>query len=82
MIGAMDLSRLPALAPTRTPVAPQPARDVSAAQRAFFRAALGQAADPAPPVPAAAPQATAQPTAQTGEAPSIPRPGSIVDIRV
>lgn len=82
MIGAMDLSRLPAIRP-QTPAATPPSRDVTAAQRAFFQAALGKAmeADPAP-APQPTPQAAAEAMSQAEEQPRIPRPGSIVDIRV
>jgi hypothetical protein len=78
----MDLTRLPAI-PPKPPAAPQPARDVGAAQRAFFRAALGPAADPEPATPAApAPKAASETTAQQPETPRILRPGSIIDIRI
>lgn len=82
MIGGMDLSRLPALRPQSSPT-PQPSRDVSAAQRAFFQAALGKVTE-AEPAPAAqpAPQTAAQALSQADEQPRFPRPGSIVDIRV
>jgi hypothetical protein len=73
----MDLSRLPALRP-QTPSAPKPARDVSAAQRAFFQAALAQTAQKEP---APQPKAVAEAHAEAA-APRIPRPGSIIDIRV
>ena len=73
----------PAAAPTA------PAR--TAAQRAFFDAALGRAGAPttaAAPVPAVAPSAPApqkplQASAMSEEPPKkILRPGSLVDIRV
>ena len=76
--------------PPQTPA--NPAADVArqAAQRAFFAAAMGRPAPPAATVQAAAPApiATAAqpiriPTAAPTEAPArIPRPGSILDIRV
>lgn len=81
MIGGMDLTRLPTLRP-QTPAAPGPARDVSAAQRAFFRAALGQAAEPAAPEPQPIPQAAQPAAAPKAEPERFSRPGSIVDIRV
>lgn len=78
MIGAMDLSRLPAITP-QPPASAPASRDVKAAQRAFFQAALGQveAAPAAPPPPEKVASAPA-------EAPQdrILRPGSLVDIRV
>ncbi len=79
------------------PTSWQPAAQVSggatapartAAQRAFFDAAMGRAAAPAAPVaapePVAAPiQRPLQATALTEEPPKkILRPGSLVDIRV
>jgi hypothetical protein len=83
MIAGMDLSRLSALTPQ--PAAAQPTRDVTAAQRAFFRAALGQAVEPAPAVSPAAPTApalTASPAPMTPDPERPLRPGSIIDIRV
>lgn len=71
----------PAAAPTSTPAR-------TAAQRAFFDAALGRAAAPSAPVPAAAPVTPApQRTVQTANLPEEPpkkilRPGSLLDIRV
>jgi hypothetical protein len=73
------------------PVQPQttPARDVGAAQRAFFQAALAQvqgAPAPAPPLPAPAP-ARGAPVAQAqADAPQESsrtyRPGKLLDITV
>jgi len=69
------------------PVQPIPRRDVTAAQRAFFQAALNQAgavADPAPVTAAAA----AEPSQPAARAPAEPvplqgyRPGKLLDIRV
>jgi hypothetical protein len=78
----MDLSRLPAIRP-QTPTATQATRDVSAAQRAFFQAALGKALEAEPvPAPQPTPQAAAEAMSQTAEQPRFPRPGSIIDIRV
>jgi hypothetical protein len=73
----MDLSRLPALRP-QTQSATKPARDVSAAQRAFFQAALAQTVQKEP---APQPKAVAEVQAEAAP-PRIPRPGSIIDIRV
>ena len=77
--------------PTQTPttVAGQ-AGDAarSAAQRAFFDAAMGRAAAPAPAAPAFTPVAAAKPAeirpaATPTEPPArILRPGSLLDIRV
>jgi len=75
---------LPAVAPT----SPTPRNDArTAAQRAFFEAALGKA--PSAPVAAApaaqtAPAAPRVETAAATEEPAkrFPRPGSILDIRV
>ena len=73
------------------PVQPQttPARDVGAAQRAFFQAALGQAqgvtaAPPPQPAPSpvkAAPVAQAQADAAP-ESSRTYRPGKLLDIKV
>jgi hypothetical protein len=81
----------PVLRPT-TPAAPQKNAQALAAQRAFFQAALGQAAPaaaPAPPVqtqavqPARATVSTAKPTPTAEPQPArYARPGSIVDIKV
>ena len=68
------------------PPAPAPARDAAGAQRAFFQAALGQAAPvaaaaaaPARPAPAPEPQKAAAPA----DAPKAAyRPGSLLDIRI
>ncbi|MDO9336060.1 MAG: hypothetical protein Q7T61_06640 [Caulobacter sp.] len=71
----------PAPAPTTAP-------GRTAAQRAFFDAAMGRAAQPAAPVPAAQPvaapaQRPLQASALSEEPPrKILRPGSLVDIRV
>ena len=71
----------PAPAPTTSPAR-------TAAQRAFFDAALGRAGAPAAPVPALAPvaptpQRTVQATSLPEEAPKkVLRPGSLIDIRV
>lgn len=78
----MDLSRLPALRPTTTPATAQPARDVGAAQRAFFQAALGKVMETAEPEPRPTPPAAAETLSHAAEQPRIPRPGSIIDIRV
>jgi hypothetical protein len=65
-----------------TPVQPAPTRDVGAAQRAFFQAALGQA--PAPAVVAPSPPAQAAPMAKAdpSEDPRNYRPGKLLDIKV
>ena len=71
----------PAPAPTATPAR-------TAAQKAFFDAAMGRAGVTAAPVPAPAPVTPApQRTVQTVALPEdppkkIPRPGSLLDIRV
>jgi hypothetical protein len=74
--------------PTQAPAGPSRADQAKlAAQRAFFDAALGKAAGPAPTL------ATVTPTAQAVSPPRIPdaaaekpqkilRPGSLLDIRV
>jgi hypothetical protein len=84
MIGAMDLSRVPALRPQSSPTTTQPTRDVSAAQRAFFQAALGKVTETAAAEPEPQPtlQAAAETMSQAAEQPRLPRPGSIIDIRV
>ena len=72
-----------AAAPTVQPI---PRRDVTAAQRAFFQAALNQAgavADPAPVTASAASEP--QPAAKAPAAPNPLqgyRPGRLLDIRV
>jgi hypothetical protein len=72
------MNRLPALTPQ--PPQAQPARDVQAAQRAFFQAAVTARPPAAAPAPAQA-AAPARPTAAPD--PNRPlRPGSLVDIRV
>ena len=71
----------PAPAPTTTPAR-------TAAQKAFFDAALGRASAPSAPVAAPPPVApTPQRTVQTANLPEEPpkkilRPGSLLDIRV
>ena len=71
----------PAPAPTTSPAR-------TAAQRAFFDAALGRAGGAAAPVPPPAPVApTPQRAVQTANLPEEPpkkilRPGSLLDIRV
>lgn len=88
----MTTVRPPAFPPIRTPEPPRnPAATGDsaklAAQRAFFQAALGQAA------PAAAPQKISEPSAARVSAAKMPdptaekpqkilRPGSLLDIRV
>jgi hypothetical protein len=65
---------------------PAPARDVSAAQRAFFQAALNRVQAAPEAAPAAAPAAA--PTVEPAKAsePSAPanayRPGKLLDIKV
>lgn len=72
----MSLNRLPALIQTPAQPAAAPARDVQSAARAFFDAARGVMAEPAPAAPA---PAKAAPVFD----PDRPlRPGSFVDIRV
>ena len=77
------LSSIPSTLP-----APSQARDVTNAQRAFFQAALSQAA-PIAAIETATPQPTAprapEPakTAQPADAPKTGyRPGSLLDIRI
>lgn len=78
------LSSIPAAPPQAAP-----ARDVTRAQRAFFQAALGQAAgvSAAAPAAAAAPEpvrapAPAQPTPAETAPKSAYRPGSLLDIKI
>ena len=80
----MAIERLPAAAVP--PSAPQ-VRDARGLQKAFFQAALGQAAAPAEPEKPAA--TTAPPAvhvtplkAESGELPRGYRPGSLLDIRI
>lgn len=75
--------------PTSLPATPAPATSPArtAAQRAFFDAAMGRAGSAAPaaePVKAAAPVAQRTVQAQIPEEPpkKILRPGSLLDIRV
>ena len=69
------------------PVQPAPSRDVVAAQRAFFQAALNKAAGVAETAPSVA-AAVAEPPAPVVKAPAEPnptqgyRPGRLLDIRV
>jgi hypothetical protein len=63
-----------------SPIQPAPSRDVSAAQRAFFQAALGRvqaAAEPAPTQTAPAVQAETP-----GDTARSYRPGKLLDIKV
>ncbi len=70
-----------ALGPITPPSAqPPPTRDVGAAQRAFFQAAVGQAQAPAAPVQPQA-SAAAQADAPEDTARSY-RPGKLLDIKV
>jgi hypothetical protein len=70
------------------PAAPTASPGRTAAQKAFFDAALGRASTPATPVAAPPPVAAApQRTVQTANLPEEPpkkilRPGSLLDIRV
>ncbi len=63
---------------------PSPARDVSSAQRAFFQAALGQAAPVAAvaaPIAQPAPEPP-KPAAPTEAPKRAYRPGSLLDVRI
>ena len=77
------LSSLPAVTP-----APSQSRDVTGAQRAFFQAALSQAApmsaiETATPQPAAPRTPEPAKAAQPSDAPKTGyRPGSLLDIRI
>lgn len=73
----MAVNQLPAVT---TPTALQPTRDVKAAQRAFFQAALGQA-QAATPVQTAAPRPQATRADPTDGRKLLP-PGSLLDIRI
>jgi hypothetical protein len=68
-----------------SPAQPAPARDVNAAQRAFFRAALERVQSAAAAAPATASPAPAQ-AVEAREAPPDPmrnyRPGRLLDIKV
>jgi hypothetical protein len=68
-----------------SPVQPAPARDVSAAQRAFFRAALERVQSASATAPATSPS-TPAPAVQASEPPPDPmrnyRPGRLLDIKV
>ncbi len=80
----MAVNQLPVVA---APTNVQPVRDVKAAQRAFFQAALGQA-QAAPPAqttaPAIRPQASgsARAAAETAEGRRFLPPGSLLDIKI
>ena len=83
----MTTVRPPAFPPIRTPEPPRADAAKLAAQRAFFQAAMGQAAPAAAPQiisePVAAPVAAAKMPDPTAEKPQkILRPGSLLDIRV
>ena len=80
----MAVNQLPVVA---TPTALQPSRDVKAAQRAFFQAALGQV-QAAPTVQAVAPTARPQASGSARAAADTPEgrrflpPGSLLDIKI
>jgi hypothetical protein len=72
--------------PTQAPAGPSRADQAKlAAQRAFFDAALGKAAGPAPTLATATPAAVSPqriPDAAAEKPQKILRPGSLLDIRV
>jgi hypothetical protein len=84
----------PAGYPAQPPAGPQTDAAKLAAQKAFFEAAMGRAAPAATARPTAAPAQVsavavapqpvrAAPSAQAADsAPKVPRPGSLLDIRV
>jgi hypothetical protein len=79
--------RPPAFPPIRTPDSPRAEPAKLAAQRAFFQAALGQAATAAPtaasnPAPAASAPMQRIPDPGAEKPQKILRPGSLLDIRV
>jgi len=82
--------RLPSVTARPLPPAPQQAQR-SAAQRAFFEAALGRAAPTAPAAPALQARTAVQPAVtpvKTTTAPGAPepgqryRPGTLLDIKI
>ena len=78
----MAVNQLPVVT---APAALQPSRDVKAAQRAFFQAALGQAqATPAAQAvaPAGRPQASARTPPDTADGRRLLPPGSLLDIKI